>query len=141
MLGVALHLAGDAFNNLLVMFSAVVFLKTHFIYADPIASLIVGLMILLSAYPLVKQSGRILLESAPREIDIQGVEKDVNRVEGIVGVHDIHIWSLTQSKALATLHVAVEDDSVSGFMRVFYYAVLAPLGYTLAHNPARTRPF
>lgn len=114
MLSVFLHLLGDAFNNILVIVSGAVVLATShpspsspggrtggFIYADPIASALVGLMILTSSLPLVKKTGRIMLEGAPIEVDIDGVRSDIMRVEGVEGVHDLHVWSLS---ALVSSH-------------------------------------
>lgn len=78
------------------MISAAVILTTQFRYADPIASLFVSLMIIATALPLTKRSGKILLESAPDEVDISGVESDVQKVKGIDGVHEMHVWSLSK---------------------------------------------
>jgi zinc transporter 1 len=94
-LGVIVHLIGDAINNIAVMISAGVFIATSFIYTDPIASVFVGVMILATAGPVVLKSGRILLECAPMEVDIDGVELDITRVEGIEGVHELHVWNLS----------------------------------------------
>ncbi|KDQ58282.1 hypothetical protein JAAARDRAFT_35091 [Jaapia argillacea MUCL 33604] len=116
LLGVALHLLGDALNNLAVIISAIVIMFTGFYYADPIASLFVGCMIMTTAWPLMRNSGRFLLEGAPEEIDMQGVESDVERVKGIEEVHEVHVWSLTQSKRIATMHVATSNDSLRHFM-------------------------
>jgi zinc transporter 1 len=92
---VAVHLLGDAVNNITVMISAGIYMATSFVYADPIASSLVGLMILATSGPLVLRSGRILLESAPMEVDFKGVELDITRVKGIEGVHELHVWNLS----------------------------------------------
>ena len=99
-LGVIIHLLGDAINNVAVMISAGVFMATSFIYADPIASAFVGCMILATSGPLVMKSGRILLESAPLEINIEGVRQDITRVDGIEGVHELHVWNLSMYSLL-----------------------------------------
>ncbi|KDQ58805.1 hypothetical protein JAAARDRAFT_34660 [Jaapia argillacea MUCL 33604] len=117
LLGVALHLLGDALNNLAVIISGVIILYTGFYYADPLASLFVGCMIMTTAWPLMKTSGRFLLEGAPEEIDMEGVERDVERVKGVEEAHEVHVWSLTQSKRIATMHVATSNDSLRDFMR------------------------
>lgn len=115
-LGVFIHLVGDAINNVAVMVAAGVVLATDFIYADPIASAFVGLMIVATSFPLVLRSARLLLESAPGEVDFEGVGKDIMNIAGIEGVHEMHIWNLTQSKALATVHVVTSSDSLGDFM-------------------------
>ncbi|KDQ58284.1 hypothetical protein JAAARDRAFT_129391 [Jaapia argillacea MUCL 33604] len=114
--GVALHLLGDALNNIAVMISAIVIMYTGFSYADPLASLFVGFMIIATAWPLMRASGRFLLEGAPEEIDMVGVRSDIKRVKGVEEVHEVHVWNLTQSKGIATMHVATSDDSLRHFM-------------------------
>jgi solute carrier family 30 (zinc transporter), member 1 len=134
-LGVLIHLIGDAINNVAVMISAGVLMATGFVYADPIASAFVGMMIVGTSFPLVIRCGRILLDSAPMEINLEGVGQDIRKVAGIEGLHEMHIWSLSewpclrnaqercltltsvaQSKALATVHVATSNDSMAAFM-------------------------
>ncbi len=83
MLGAMIHVLGDAANNIGVIIAALVIWKTHYpgrFYADPAVSIAIALMILISAIPLVKNSGTILLESAPRGVDIQDVKHDLERV-------------------------------------------------------------
>lgn len=101
-LGVLIHLIGDAINNVAVMVSAGIFMATGFVYADPIASAFVGLMILGTSLPLVLRAGRILLDSAPMEINLEDVGKDIRSVSGIEGVHEMHIWSLSKPFARAS---------------------------------------
>merc|ERR1711939_1132405 len=90
--------------------------KTGWIYMDPLASLFVGFMIIGTALPLTLRSGRMLAEAAPKDIDLKGVRKDVAAVEGVEGVHELHVWSLSQSKAIAALHLTVASDSLTDFM-------------------------
>jgi Co/Zn/Cd efflux system component len=79
-----------------IVISAGVFIATDFVYADPIASTFVGLMILATSYPLVARSGRYLLERAPDSIDIKGVREDVERITGQDTVHELHVWNLSK---------------------------------------------
>ncbi|KAH8915490.1 hypothetical protein BT69DRAFT_1271636 [Atractiella rhizophila] len=119
MLGVFLHLVGDAINNIGVMISAVIIWQTTSpsrFYADPAISLFIAFSIILTALPLIRRSGRILLDSAPAELDIAGVEKDIVAIPGILDAHDLHVWSLTQKKRIASVHVATSEDSIQSFM-------------------------
>ncbi|CAK7203457.1 hypothetical protein SEUCBS139899_006191 [Sporothrix eucalyptigena] len=119
MLGAMVHVLGDAINNVGVIIAAVIIWKTHYAgryYADPGVSTAIAVMILLSAIPLVKNSGTILLESAPRGVDIQDVKHDLEKIPGIESVHELHIWRLDQQKAIASAHVVVSDQTVSSFM-------------------------
>jgi zinc transporter 1 len=91
-----IHLLGDAINNIFVIASAAIIWKTGFLRADGIASLLVGMMIIGTALPLMKNSGRLLFEAAPQEMDLPGMERDIMRVEGIEGVHEMHVFSLSK---------------------------------------------
>ncbi|KAK7957362.1 uncharacterized protein PG986_006584 [Apiospora aurea] len=114
MLGVLTHVLSDALNNVGVIIAALVVWLTHYdarFYADPGVSMGIALMILLSSLPLVKNSGRILLESAPAGVDL-------GDIPGIESVHELHIWRLDQTKAIASAHVVVSepDTTVANFM-------------------------
>jgi len=119
MLGVLIHVMGDALNNVGVIIAALVIWKTTYsgrFYADPGVSMGIAMMIVLSALPLVGNSGTILLQSAPRGVVLGDVKHDLEKIPGIESVHELHIWRLDQKKAIASVHVVVSDRTVSGFM-------------------------
>ncbi|KAL2832438.1 cation efflux protein [Aspergillus cavernicola] len=121
MMGVLLHVMGDAANNLGVMIAALVIWLTQYearYYADPATSMGIAAMIILSAFPLVRQSGLILLESAPNGLNLADVKHDLEKIPGIVAVHELHIWRLSQHKVLASVHVAILDHTVSQFPKL-----------------------
>ncbi|KAL4877315.1 cation efflux protein [Aspergillus karnatakaensis] len=117
MMGVMLHVLGDAANNLGVMIAALVIWLTSYearYYADPATSMGIAAMIMLSALPLVRQSGLILLESAPKGLKLEDVKHDIEQIPGVLAVHELHIWRLNQQKVLASVHVTITDHSKSG---------------------------
>ncbi|KUI56832.1 Zinc/cadmium resistance protein [Cytospora mali] len=119
MLGVLVHVIGDAINNIGVIIAAVVIWQTQYearFYADPAASMFIAIMIFISAIPLTRNSGTILLQSAPRGVEIEDVKHDLERIPGIESVHELHIWRLDQQKAIASAHVVVTDPSMSSFI-------------------------
>ncbi|KAK3353115.1 cation efflux family protein [Lasiosphaeria hispida] len=119
MLGVLIHVLCDALNNLGVILAAVLMAYTTSasrFYADPAVSMGISLMILLSAYPLVKDSGAILLQGAPRGLDVQDVQEDLEMIPGIESVHELHIWQLTEEKTIATAHLVITDPDLSTFI-------------------------
>ncbi|KAL6807793.1 cation efflux protein [Trichoderma sp. SZMC 28013] len=118
MLGVMIHVVGDAINNIGVMASALIIWKAHGearYYADPAIGVFISLMIFLTAWPLTKSSGRILLQIAPNEIDPDDVKHDINKVSGVESVHELHIWRLDQRKSIASAHVVVDGRTVRNF--------------------------
>ena len=119
-LGVLIHLLGDAINNIGVIISALIIWRTHShsrFYADPAVSMWIAIMILISAVPLTKRSGKILLQSAPSGVIIDDVKHDLESIPGVLSVHELHVWRLDQRKAIASAHVVVSDPDVESFMR------------------------
>ncbi|KAL6710467.1 hypothetical protein ACN47E_008515 [Coniothyrium glycines] len=118
-LGVLIHVLGDAINNIGVIISAIIiwFVKSPSrYYADPAVSMWIAIMILISAIPLTKRSGKILLQSAPLGVRIEDVKHDLESIPGVVSVHELHIWRLDQKKAIASAHIVVSDPDIASFM-------------------------
>lgn len=122
LLGVLIHLIGDAINNLAVILAALLIMLLHSpkrYYADPALSLFIAIIILLTAVPLTRRSGAILLESAPPGVRLDDIKSDIESIEGVKGVHELHVWRLDQKKAIASAHVVVdEQQEMSGWMRM-----------------------
>lgn len=118
-LGVLIHILGDAINNIGVIISALIIWLTHSparFYADPAVSMWIAIMILISAIPLTKRSGKILLQSAPLGVKIDDVKHDIESIPGVLSVHELHVWRLDQRKAVASAHVVVSDPDVESFI-------------------------
>ncbi|KEY81233.1 cation diffusion facilitatormetal ion transporter [Aspergillus fumigatus] len=119
MMGVLIHVLGDAANNLGVIIAALVVWKAKYegrYYADPAVSMAIAIVILLSSLPLVRKSGTILLQSVPLGVDPEDVKHDLEAIPGVESVHELHIWRLNQEKALASVHLAVSDELIADFM-------------------------
>ena len=118
-LGVLTHLLGDALNNIGVIISALIIYLVHSpkrFYADPAASLFIALSILMTAIPLTKRSGAILLQSAPPGVKLDDVKHDLEAIPGVKSVHELHVWRLDQNKAIASAHVVVDEEGIKSFM-------------------------
>ncbi|UZP45586.1 hypothetical protein NXS19_013398 [Fusarium pseudograminearum] len=118
MLGVFIHVLGDAVNNIGVIIAAVIIWKAEGqgrYYADPAVGVFISLMILASAVPLVKNSGAILLQTAPRGLNLDDIKHDIEKIPGIESVHELHIWRLDQRKSIASAHIVVDDRTLEGF--------------------------
>ncbi|WP_346265614.1 cation diffusion facilitator family transporter [Granulicella sp. 5B5] len=104
---VFLHMLGDTLSTAAVIVGGVLIALTHMQWIDPLLSVIIAVMILLSSWSIVKETLHILLEGTPRGIDLAEIRAAMQSVDGVVNVHDLHVWSLTsQSHALAC-HVQV----------------------------------
>ncbi|PMD27263.1 cation diffusion facilitator family metal ion transporter-like protein [Hyaloscypha hepaticicola] len=119
MMAVLMHIAGDALNNIGVIIAAAVIWKAKYegrFYADPAVGMGIAIMITLSGLPIVKRSGQILLESMPLGVSLEDVKHDLEKVSGALSIHELHIWRLSQYKALASAHVFTTDDSLANWM-------------------------
>ncbi|KAK9238172.1 cation efflux protein [Lipomyces kononenkoae] len=110
MRGVFLHVMGDALGNVGVIATALFIWLTDYswrFYFDPMISLIITCIIFSSALPLVKSASKILLQGAPKGIDMLDVQDEILSLRGVKSVHDFHIWILRENLFIASLHVAV----------------------------------
>ena len=109
MRGAYLEVLGDTLGSLAVIAAAVTMMLTGFARADAIASLVIAAMILPRAWSLLRDVVSVLLQSAPRETDIQEIREHVLGTTGVVDVHDVHVWQITTGNPVFTAHVVVED--------------------------------
>jgi cobalt-zinc-cadmium efflux system protein len=110
--GAMLHVVGDLLGSVGAITAALIILWTGWTPIDPILSVLVTLLILRSAWFLVRESGHILLEAAPRGLDVEAMRNDlVTGVPGVEDVHHVHAWSLTQERPMVTLHARIADMS------------------------------
>jgi cobalt-zinc-cadmium efflux system protein len=107
-----LHVLGDLLGFVIAIVAAVAILFTGWSPIDPILSVLVAVLILKSAWEIVKSSAHILLEGAPEGLDLDAMRTDlIATVPAVAEVHHIHAWSLTQEQALVTLHVRCAPDA------------------------------
>ena len=106
---VFLHMLGDTVSTAAVIVGGFAISVTGLQWIDPLLSLIIAAMILASSWSIVRETLHILLEGTPRSVDMAEIRAAMQSVEGVVNVHDLHVWSLTsQSHALAC-HVQVVE--------------------------------
>lgn len=92
--GVLRHSAADALGSLGVVVAGAVVLATDWLYADPIAGLVIGVLILLGSWGLVRDALDVLMQAAPAGLDVQEVGQAMAAVPGVREVHDLHVWSV-----------------------------------------------
>jgi len=105
--GVFLHVLGDALGSVGAIVAGVVILWTGWYWADPVTSVIIGCLILLSSFSLVRESVDILMQATPRHLDLAEVQQTLEAITGVARVHDLHIWTLTSGLFTLTAHVVV----------------------------------
>jgi cobalt-zinc-cadmium efflux system protein len=103
------HMMGDAVGALAIIGGALAIRFTGVTYVDPVLSIILGLFIIYTAWDIIQESLNILLEGLPRGIQLKEVTNAMSSVEGVLDVHDLHIWSLASSIHALSSHVLIED--------------------------------
>ncbi|XP_044618783.1 calcium/manganese antiporter SLC30A10 isoform X2 [Equus asinus] len=117
--GVLLHVMGDALGSVIVVITAIIFyvrpLKTEDpcnwqCYIDPSLTVVMVIIILSSAFPLIKETAVILLQMVPKGVNMEELMSKLSNVPGISSVHEVHIWELISGKIIATLHIKFQKD-------------------------------
>ena len=101
------HVAADVFGSIGVAVAAVVILTTGWDQADPVVSIVIGVLVLASAWSILRDSTEILLESTPRGLDVDALGRRLAGAPGVVEVHDLHVWTITSGFTALSAHVLV----------------------------------
>lgn len=108
--GVLRHSAADALGSIGVVLAGVVVLAGGSDIVDPIVSLAISVLILLSSWRLIKEPLDVLMEAAPAGLDVDAAGAAICAEEGVLSVHDLHIWTVTSGFGALAAHVVVADD-------------------------------
>ncbi|MGH3368409.1 MAG: cation diffusion facilitator family transporter, partial [Nocardioidaceae bacterium] len=113
MRGAHLEVLSDLLGSAAVVVAAVVILTTGFTRADPIASLLIAAMVLPRSFSLLREAVDVLLEASPRDVDLADVRSHLIAVPGVIDVHDLHAWTITNGMPVLSAHVTVSDDCLA----------------------------
>lgn len=102
-----IHVMGDILGSVAALIAGLVITFTGWTPIDPLLSLLVAGLILVSALRLLVEAMHVLLEAVPEHIDVEAVSADLDRIEGVVSVHDLHIWTLSSGKIAMSAHLDV----------------------------------
>ncbi len=109
--GAYLHVLGDLLGSVGALIAGVIVLASGWVMADPIISVLIGGLVLVSAWRLVKESSDVLLEAAPRHIALSDVHERIASVPGVESVHDLHLWTVTSGVVAMSGHLVVKNPS------------------------------
>ncbi|KAJ6666891.1 hypothetical protein lerEdw1_018893 [Lerista edwardsae] len=118
--GVLLHVMGDALGSVVVVIAASIFYALPLendapcnweCYIDPSLTIVMVIIILSSAFPLIKETATILLQMVPKDVNMQMLTNKLSEVPGVSSIHEVHIWQLVSGKNIATLHVKCHTTS------------------------------
>ncbi len=108
-----LHVAGDVFGALAVLAGAAAIVLTGAAWIDPVLSLAVVAVILVGIVRIVREATGVLLESAPDHAAVPDVRERIGNVPGVVGVHDLHVWTIGSGSHALSAHVVLDDRKLS----------------------------
>jgi cobalt-zinc-cadmium efflux system protein len=110
--GAFLHALGDALSSVAVIISSIIVIVTGYSGVDPLVAVLIGVLIIRSAYGLVRDSTNILLEATPKQLELGKIAEAIRGVPGVGGVHDLHVWTITSGMYALSGHLTVESDRI-----------------------------
>lgn len=108
-----LHLMGDVASTMGAVIAGIVIRFTGLNWIDALVSVLIGFLILWNSWSILRESLEILMESSPADIDMETLRDDMLAVEGVRGVHDLHVWSIARSLRTLSAHLVTDDVPVS----------------------------
>ena len=113
-----LHVLGDAVSSVGVILAALVIWKTGWQWVDPLTSALIGVIILLSSWRVLRSSLHILIEGVPEGIQLAEVGQAMVTVPGITGVHDLHIWNICSGHVALSAHATIAENDLICSMEI-----------------------
>jgi cation diffusion facilitator family transporter len=111
--GAYLEVLADALGSVAVIVAAVLIMTTGWTPADIVASVVIGCLVVPRAWHLLREALDVLLEAAPRGVDLAAVRSHILGVDGVLGVHDLHAWTITSGLPVLSAHVVVTDEALA----------------------------
>ncbi|MEO8105789.1 MAG: cation diffusion facilitator family transporter [Actinomycetes bacterium] len=111
--GAYLEVLGDALGSVMAAAAAVIIITTGWLRADAVGSILVALLILPRAWLLVRDAVDVLLEASPKNVDLDSVRQHILDTPGVIGAHDLHVWTITSGMPVLASHVVVDDAVIS----------------------------
>ncbi len=108
--GAFLHLVADALGSVGVIAGAIIILLTGWMVVDPIISVLICVLIVAGSIDIIKESLNILMQGTPPELDLSALKADLQELEGVRDVHDMHAWALSRGLNALSAHVVVEKE-------------------------------
>ena len=124
-----LHLMGDVMSTLGAVIAGIIITFTNWNWLDPFVSVLIGVFILYNAWSILKQTIHILLESTPENINMDSMVTELRSVNGVLDVHDLHVWSISENLRMLSAHVVIDNVSIGEGVSIQHN-----INELLAHN-------
>lgn len=105
-----LHVLGDLLGSVGAIVAALLIMFFGWGWADPLASVLVSILILISGFRVTKESFHVLMEGTPKNVDMDEIIETIENVDGVHSIHDLHVWSITSGQNALSCHAVVDPD-------------------------------
>ncbi|WP_257351366.1 cation diffusion facilitator family transporter [Pseudalkalibacillus decolorationis] len=127
------HFIGDLLSSVGIIVSAVLIYFTGYFIFDPIISMVIGGIIFLGGSRIIRESYLILMESVPEKFDLDSIRQDINKVEGVEDVHEMHLWAISTEHYSLTAHVFIREG-IQSFTVIKAIDQLLKDKYSIEHS-------
>lgn len=107
------HLMGDVLSTIGAVIAGIIIYFTGANWLDSVVSVLIGVLILWNAWGILRETVDILLEATPRDVDMNAMIADLTKINGVLGVHDLHVWSISSNLRTMSAHILTGDISIS----------------------------
>lgn len=112
MRGAWLHVMGDLLGSVTAIIAGILISTAGYLWADPLCSILISLIIIFGAWRLILESVNVLLEGTPKHINLSAVESTILETEGVSGVHDLHVWTISSGIEALSAHISHNESVV-----------------------------
>ncbi|WP_226036205.1 cation diffusion facilitator family transporter [Aquibacillus saliphilus] len=105
-----LHVLGDMLGSVGAIIASILIMLFDFGWADPLASVFVAILVLISGWRVAKDAIHILMEGTPKNVDFNNIVKTFENIPGIISIHDLHVWSITSGQNALSCHAVVGEN-------------------------------
>lgn len=126
---ISLHLASDALVSLGLVVGIAIY-YTDLYWIDPLLSIIICIVIIVSTWSLLKDSLRLSLDGVPDNVDTEKIKQEILQTKGLKGLHHIHIWAISTTQNAMTAHLLVSDELINAEVMI----LKANLKHALEHQ-------
>jgi cobalt-zinc-cadmium efflux system protein len=113
-----LHMLSDTMSSFGVIIGGIIVFYTKWYLVDSLIGILIAGLVLRGAIGLIFESGEILLESTPKDISIKQLQQEIEKIDGVKGFHDIHIWTISSSKRVLSGHILVNNISIEESQKI-----------------------
>jgi cobalt-zinc-cadmium efflux system protein len=128
------HIVSDAIGSVGAIVASLAILLGGYYIADPVISVVVGILILSSSWVLIRDAVDILLEGTPAHVNIVSLQNELRGIEGVESVHDLHVWTLTSGVLAMSCHVVISSGQLSRNLVLAEVNVLARERFRIDHT-------